>query len=80
MQCDRTLRHQGGLQARTVNPPLRSPQWGYRRKARLGVKLVPKKGGVIVGFREKSSPYVTDCASCEVLDPRVGSGHGGQNG
>ncbi len=66
------LRHQGGLQARTVNPPLQSPQWGYRRKARLGVKLVPKKGGVIVGFREKSSPYVTDCASCEVLDPRVG--------
>ena len=53
-------------------PVLTGPEWGYRRKARLGVKLVPKKGGVLVGFRERSSSFVAALESCEVLDPRVG--------
>jgi 23S rRNA (uracil1939-C5)-methyltransferase len=53
-------------------PPLVGPAWGYRRKARLGVKHVPKKGGVIVGFREKHSPLIAQLEVCHVLDPRVG--------
>lgn len=52
--------------------PLTSDVWGYRRKARLAVKMVPKKGGVLVGFRERYSPYVAQLDSCAVLDPRVG--------
>jgi 23S rRNA (uracil1939-C5)-methyltransferase len=51
--------------------PLAGPYWGYRRKARLGVCVVEKQGGVIVGFRERSSAFVTPLASCEVLDPRA---------
>lgn len=66
------LQHQGGIVPREVAPPIQGPQWGYRRKARLGLKLVPKKGGVIIGFRERAKPYVADCSSCDVLDPRVG--------
>lgn len=66
------LRHHAGVAPETVAAPVRGPQWGYRRKARLGVKQVPKKGGVIVGFRERASPYVTDCQRCDVLDPRIG--------
>lgn len=53
-------------------PPLAGPEWGYRRKARLGVKLVPKKGGVLVGFRERGSSFIAALETCEVLDPRVG--------
>jgi 23S rRNA (uracil1939-C5)-methyltransferase len=53
-------------------PPLTGPIWGYRRRARLAVKHVPKKGGVLVGFRERYSPYVAALGGCEVLDPRVG--------
>lgn len=53
-------------------PPLSGDAWGYRRKARLGVKLVPKKGGVLVGFRERSSGFIAALESCPVLDPRVG--------
>jgi 23S rRNA (uracil1939-C5)-methyltransferase len=53
-------------------PPLEGPEWGYRRKARLAVKLVPKKGGVLVGFRERSSSFVAALESCQVLDPQVG--------
>ena len=66
------LEHPHGLRAKQVRAPVRGPQWGYRRKARLGVKRVVKKGGVIVGFRERASPYVTDCHQCDTLDPRVG--------
>jgi len=54
-------------------PPLTGPSRGYRRRARLGVKHVPRKGDrVLVGFREKYSPYVADIDHCLVLDPRVG--------
>jgi 23S rRNA (uracil1939-C5)-methyltransferase len=53
-------------------PPLTGPSWGYRHKARLGVKHVPKKGRVLVGFRERSSPFITDLEFCPVLHPKVG--------
>jgi 23S rRNA (uracil1939-C5)-methyltransferase len=55
-----------------VIAPLRSKAWGYRRKARLGVKYVRKKGRVLVGFRERSTRYLADMSSCEVLVPEVG--------
>jgi 23S rRNA (uracil1939-C5)-methyltransferase len=55
-----------------VLPPLRGPVWGYRGKARLGIKDVIKKGRVLVGFREKHSSYLADLRRCEVLHPSVG--------
>ncbi len=54
-----------------VLAPIRGPVWGYRRKARLGVRFVPKKGGVLVGFRERRKSYVTPLETCDVLDPRI---------
>ncbi|MCG5530892.1 23S rRNA (uracil(1939)-C(5))-methyltransferase RlmD [Halorhodospira halochloris] len=62
----------GGVSPEQWLPALTGPSWGYRRKARLAVRLVPKKGGVLVGFREKHSPLVAPLQSCPVLDPRVG--------
>lgn len=56
-----------------ITPPIVGPAWGYRRKARLGCKHVPGKGGVLVGFRERSSPFIADIMGCEVLAPQVGS-------
>jgi len=53
--------------------PLTGPAWGYRRRARLGVKYVAKKGRVLAGFRERSSPYVADVQACAVLAPPVGA-------
>jgi 23S rRNA (uracil1939-C5)-methyltransferase len=50
-----------------VLEPLRGPSWGYRRRARLGAKLVPAKGKVLVGFREKDRRFVADLSTCEVL-------------
>ena len=67
------LRHVGSVTPDRWLAPLTGPVWGYRRKARLAVKFVPRKGNrVLVGFREKHSPFVADIDHCHVLDPRVG--------
>lgn len=63
----------GKVKPEEIAAPLAGPTWGYRRRARLSVKHVPKKGGVLVGFRERLSPFVAAIDSCAVLDPRVGS-------
>lgn len=62
----------GGVQPDEWLAPLEGPLWGYRRRARLAVKYVDKKGRVLVGFRERGKPYVADIRRCEVLDVRVG--------
>lgn len=62
----------GRVKPQEVVAPLTGPIWGYRRRARLGVKRVPKKGGVLVGFRERRSHFLAQLQGCEVLDPRVG--------
>lgn len=51
--------------------PLVADHWGYRRRARIGIKNVPKKGGVIVGFRERNSSFIHPMRSCEVLHSNV---------
>lgn len=55
-----------------VLEPLLGPEFGYRHKARLGVRYVNKKEKVLVGFRERSSSYITETSRCEVLHPSVG--------
>lgn len=67
------LHHLGRVEPRELLAPLTGPHWGYRRKARLGVKYVRKKGKVLVGFRERSTPYLAELECCEVLHPNVGS-------
>lgn len=53
-------------------PPLTAGSWGYRRKARLGVRYVAKKGRTLVGFRERGTSYVAELQRCEILHPAVG--------
>jgi 23S rRNA (uracil1939-C5)-methyltransferase len=65
------LQHIGKVRPETILPPLTGPVWHYRRKARLGARLVPKKGGMLVGFRERAKSYIADMLSCEVLDQSI---------
>lgn len=67
-----SLKYIGKVEPAQVLEALTGPLWGYRRRARLGVKWVAKKGRVLVGFREKNSPYIADLQRCEVLDERIG--------
>jgi 23S rRNA (uracil1939-C5)-methyltransferase len=64
--------HIGKVKPEHVLAPVTGECWAYRRKARLGVKYVIKKERVLVGFREKRSPYLADLQRCEVLHPSVG--------
>ena len=52
--------------------PMQIDSWGYRRKARLGVRYVAKKEKVLVGFRERKSSFITVMSRCEVLHPSLG--------
>ncbi len=61
------LQRIGQVTPQRVFDPLRGPEWGYRRRARLGVKYVHKKGRVLAGFREREKPYIADLRRCEVL-------------
>jgi 23S rRNA (uracil1939-C5)-methyltransferase len=65
------LWHIGRLRPQQMLAPIHGPTWEYRQRARLSVRDVPKKGGVLVGFREKKSSYVTDMTSCAVLPARI---------
>jgi len=68
-----SLLHQAGIQTPpSLLPPLLGKTKGYRRKARLGVRYVPKKGAVLIGFRERKTHYITQTELCHALDPRVG--------
>ena len=61
----------GRVGADTVLPAIDGPAWGYRYRARLSVRHVPKKGGVLVGFHERKSSFVADMRECHVLPPRI---------
>ena len=61
----------GRVRAGQILSPIHGAPWGYRQRARLGVRNVPKKGGVLVGFHERRSSYIADMRSCAVLPPHV---------
>ncbi len=63
--------HVGKVKPETMLSPIHGPTWGYRRRARLSVRHVAKKGGVLVGFHERRSSFVADMGGCEVLPARI---------
>jgi 23S rRNA (uracil1939-C5)-methyltransferase len=66
-----SLWHIGRARAEQMLSPIQGAPWGYRHRARLGVRNVPKKGGVLVGFHERRSSYIADMRSCAILPPHV---------
>jgi 23S rRNA (uracil1939-C5)-methyltransferase len=67
------LKHFGNVIPKEVLSPLTGPTTGYRQRARLGIRYVPKKeNSVLVGFREKNGQFIAEMDSCETLNPRIG--------
>ncbi|QIK38136.1 23S rRNA (uracil(1939)-C(5))-methyltransferase RlmD [Caldichromatium japonicum] len=67
-----TLERIGKVSPERWLDPLTAGHWGYRRKARLGVRHVLKKGRVLIGFRERQGSLLADLRHCAVLHPLVG--------
>src|SRR5699024_9932388 len=67
------LRRVGHVEPERLLTPLTAAVWGYRRRARLGVKYVHKKERTLVGFRERGAPYIAMLDRCEVLVEQVGT-------
>ena len=63
--------HIAKLKPELMLRPIHGPTWGYRYKARIAVRHVPKKDAVLVGFHEKRSSFVADMQSCDVLPTHV---------
>lgn len=61
----------GRVRAATMLPPIEGPAWGYRLRARLSVRHVVKKGGVLIGFHERRSSFVADMTECHVLPAKL---------
>ena len=65
------LWHIGKVRAEHILPPIYGVFWNYRHRARLTVRDVAKKGGILVGFHEKSSSYVADMTECHILPEKI---------
>ena len=61
----------GNVKPETRLPPVAAEPWGYRHRARLSVRRVERRGGVMVGFRERRSTHVADMRECHVLPERI---------
>ena len=67
------LEHFAGIQPEQWLPALRSTREDYRRKARIGVRYLPHKDKLVVGFRENQSNKLISIDRCMVLDREFGS-------
>lgn len=65
------LLHIGKVQPETWLDPITGPALGYRRRARLGVRYVPGKGGVVIGFRERHKSFLANLNTCLVLESTI---------
>ena len=61
----------GRVRPALLLPPIHGPAWEYRHRARLSVRHVVKKGGMLIGFHERKSSYVADMTSCAVLPRKI---------
>ena len=66
-----TLKRIGRVEPSLWLPAVVGEPWHYRRRARLGVRYVPGKDRVLVGFRERGGHYITDMRRCPVLMPPI---------
>lgn len=63
----------GKVKPEIMLPIIYGEEWGYRRRARLSVRYVARKGGVLVGFHERRSSYVADMHECPVMPDQIGA-------
>ena len=66
-----SLWHIARVRPASLLPPVQGEPWAYRHRARLAVRKVPSKGGMLIGFHERRSSYIADMRTCPVLPSHV---------
>jgi 23S rRNA (uracil1939-C5)-methyltransferase len=61
----------GHVEPAAILPPLVDVAWGYRRKGRLSVRFVEKKGRTVIGFRESNPRFVAELRECHTILPEL---------
>lgn len=61
----------GKVRPKQLLAAMHGPYFGYRFRARFSARFVQKKGGMLVGFRERNGRYVVDMDQCLVLPKHV---------
>ncbi|TQI78884.1 23S rRNA m(5)U-1939 methyltransferase [Serratia fonticola] len=54
-----------------LEPVISGPQYGYRRRARLGLLWQPKRQTLLMGFRQAASAELVAVKQCPVLVPEL---------
>ena len=65
------LRRLGNLEPDTLETPLVSLPWHYRRSARIGINQRQRNDEPLVGFRRRGSNKLLQIEQCDVLDLRA---------
>lgn len=68
---ENSLWHIGRLKPDQLYPAIYGEPFGYRHRARIGARLVAKKGGMLIGFHERRSSFIADMKECPNLPPHV---------
>ena len=68
---DQNLKRHLKLDSLPWQAPIESEGFGYRRRARLGVRYRNEMDTIIVGFREQANKHLTDIETCPVLLPEL---------
>ncbi|MFT6153338.1 MAG: 23S rRNA (uracil1939-C5)-methyltransferase [Bermanella sp.] len=68
---DQQLKRQLKLDSIPWSNPIESSPFGYRRRARLGVRYRNKTDEIILGFREEANSHLTPISNCPVLNPKL---------
>lgn len=66
-----SLWHIGRVRPESLLSPIQGEPWGYRHRARMAVRKLERKGGMLIGFHEKRSSYIADMETCAILPPHV---------
>lgn len=67
------LAHAGAGEPEEILAPLCGPTEAYRHKARMMMRWVEGKGGLLIGFCERGGRKVTEITECHVLAEPLGS-------
>ncbi|MCC8366111.1 23S rRNA (uracil(1939)-C(5))-methyltransferase RlmD [Xenorhabdus sp. PB61.4] len=55
----------------SAQPIIHSPEYGYRRRARLGLQYQVRQGKLVMGFRQSQTNDLVDIGHCPVMHPEM---------